>query len=214
MNWLRIPLSAGLTALAATLLFIPGSQAAGPASLAITVKQANGLPVKDAVVMVYPKTGVPAGPIRFGWKSEMAQSNITFTPGTLIVPAGAAVRFPNYDKVRHSIYSFSKAAKVDIQLYGRDETRSHTFAVVGSVALGCKIHDKMRGYIKVVDTPFAAKTDHNGQVKIPQLPGGEAKVKVWHPALRTRTGEHLDAVTLVPGVAATRAVTVELRPLQ
>lgn len=213
MTRLRFPLPAGLTALAATLLCIPGSQAAGPASLAVTVKQANGMPVKDAVVMVYPNAGLPAGPIRFGWKSEMGQSNIAFTPGTLIVPAGATVRFPNYDKVRHSIYSFSKAAKVDIQLYGRDETRTHTFTVAGNVALGCKIHDKMRGYIKVVDTPYAAKTDQNGQVKLAQLPGGAAVVKVWHPALRSRTGEQQDAVTLSPGAVASRAITVELRPM-
>ncbi|WP_446652825.1 methylamine utilization protein [Blastomonas sp.] len=213
MTPFRIPLSAALTALAATLLFIPGSQAAGPATLSVSVKQANGLPVKDAVVMVYPKAGLPAGPIRFGWKSEMGQSNITFVPGTLIVPTGATVRFPNYDKVRHSIYSFSKAAKVDIQLYGRDETRTHTFAVAGNVALGCKIHDKMRGYVKVVDTPYAAKTDHNGQVRLAQLPDGAAVVKVWHPALRGRTGEQQDAVTLAPGAVASRAITVELRPL-
>lgn len=209
---LRTSLSAALLASITSLLLVAGSHAAGPATLAVTVKQANGLPVKDAVVMVYPKTGGAQGPIRFGWKNEMAQSNIAFTPGTLIVPAGATVRFPNFDKVRHSIYSFSKAAKVDIQLYGRDETRTHTFAVPGSVALGCKIHDKMRGYVKVVDTPYAAKTDHNGQLKIAQLPGGPAVVKVWHPALRSRTGEHQESVTLAAGQAATRAVTIELRP--
>ncbi|MFN3817787.1 methylamine utilization protein [Blastomonas sp.] len=172
------------------------------------------MPVKDAVVMVYPKTGGATGPIRFGWKNDMAQQNIAFSPGTLIVPVGATVRFPNLDKVRHSIYSFSKAAKIDIQLYGRDETRTHSFAVPGSVSLGCKIHDEMRGYIKVVDTPYAAKTDHNGQVRIAQLPGGAATVTVWHPALRSRTGEHSEAVTLAAGQATTRAVAVDLRPLK
>lgn len=202
------------SALAAALLVIPGSQAAGPAAIAITVKQGNGLPVRDAVIMIYPQAGGDLGPIRFGWKSEMAQSNIAFTPGTLIVPAGATVRFPNFDKVRHSIYSFSRAAKVDIQLYGRDETRSHTFAVPGSVSLGCKIHDQMRGYIKVVDTPYAAKSDHNGQVKIGQLPGGAAMVKVWHPALRSRTGEQEEPVTLASGHTATRTVTIALRPVK
>ncbi len=202
------------TALVSALLMIPASQAAGPATLTVTVKQGNGMPVRDTVVMVYPKAGGASGPIRFGWKTEMSQSNIAFTPGTLIVPAGTAVRFPNLDKVRHSIYSFSKAAKVDIQLYGRDETRAHTFTVPGSVALGCKIHDQMRGYIRVVDTPYAAKTDQNGQVKIAQLPGGAATVKLWHPGLRTRTGEHQEAVTLTAGQATARAITVELRPIK
>ncbi|WAC25105.1 methylamine utilization protein [Blastomonas sp. SL216] len=209
---LRFPWHLAFSALAAMLLLVPGSEAAAPATLAITVRQASGMPVKDAVVMVYPKSGAAQGPIRFGWKNEMAQSNVTFLPGTLIVPAGATVRFPNFDKVRHSIYSFSKAAKFDIQLYGRDETRTHTFAVPGSVSLGCKIHDKMRGYIKVVDTPYAAKTDHNGQLKLAQLPGGPATIRVWHPALRSRTGEHQEAVTLAPGQPAARSVTVELRP--
>lgn len=203
-----------LSALIGALLVIPASQAAGPATLTVTVKQANGMPVRDTVVMVYPKAGGASGPIRFSWKNEMAQSNIAFTPGTLIVPAGAAVRFPNLDKVRHSIYSFSKAAKVDIQLYGRDETRTHTFSVPGSVSLGCKIHDQMRGYIRVVDTPYAAKTDQNGQVKIAQLPGGAATVRVWHPALRTRTGEHEEAVTLAAGQTVARSITVALRPVK
>lgn len=193
---------------------IPTSQAAGPATLTVTVKQGNGMPVRDTVVMVYPKAGGASGAIRFGWKNEMAQSNIAFTPGTLIVPAGTEVRFPNLDKVRHSIYSFSKAAKVDIQLYGRDETRTHTFSVPGSVSLGCKIHDQMRGYIRVVDTPYAAKTDQNGQVKIAQLPGGAATVRVWHPALRTRTGEHEEAVTLAAGQTVARSITVALRPVK
>lgn len=201
-----------LGAIVATLLAAPASQAAGPAALAITVKQANGVPVRDAVVMVYPKAGGATGPIRFGWKAEMAQANIAFSPGTLIVPAGATVGFPNLDKVRHSIYSFSRTAKLDIQLYGRDETRTHTFAVPGSVSLGCKIHDQMRGYIRVVDTPYAAKTDHNGQVRITQLPGGAATVKLWHPALRSRTGEQVEAVTLTAGQATSRAIAVDLRP--
>lgn len=214
MSFPRFPSVMALCAAFAACAAIPSSQAAGPASLALTVKQANGLPVRDAVVMVYPKTGAATGAIRFGWKYDMAQANIAFTPGTLIVPAGATVRFPNHDKVRHSIYSFSKSAKIDIQLYGRDETRSHTFTVPGGVSLGCKIHDKMRGYIKIVDTPYAAKTDQNGQVNLAQLPGGAATIKIWHPALRSRTGELEETVTLTAGQATSRAVSVDLRPLK
>lgn len=214
MSFPRFPTTFGLCIALAACAAIPSSQAAGPASLELTIKQANGLPIRDAVVMVYPGAGGASGPIRFGWKYDMAQANITFTPGTLVVPAGATVRFPNHDKVRHSIYSFSKAAKIDIQLYGRDETRAHTFTVPGGVSLGCKIHDTMRGYIKVVDTPYAAKSDHNGQVRIAQLPGGAATVSIWHPAVRSRTAEHQEAITLTAGQATSRAVSIELRPLK
>lgn len=202
------------TALAALVMLgsIPSSQAANTASMAIIVKQANGLPVRDAVVTIHPAATAAPAAIRFPWAMDMAQANVAFSPGTLIVPAGATVRFPNKDKVRHSIYSFSKSAKIDIQLYGRDETRSHTFSVPGNVALGCKIHDQMRGYVKVVNTPYAAKTDHNGLVRINQLPGGAATIKVWHPQLRSRTGELSETVTIAGGETGSRAIAVDLRP--
>ena len=119
----------------------------------------------------------------------MAQQNIEFNPGTLIVARGAKVNFPNRDRVRHSVYSFSPAAKFEMKLYGKDESRSQVFPIAGSVALGCNIHDQMKGFIKVVDTPFAAKTDHNGQLLIGGLPAGFARVKVWHPRNRIRGGE-------------------------
>ena len=65
------------------------------------------------------------------------------------MPVGATVSFPNRDKVRHHVYSFSAAKKFDLKLYGRDETRSVVFDKPGVVALGCNIHDVMSGFIVV-----------------------------------------------------------------
>ena len=56
----------------------------------------------------------------------MAQQNIAFVPHVLIVPVGSSVTFPNRDKVRHHVYSFSKAKKFDLKLYGKDETRDRS----------------------------------------------------------------------------------------
>ena len=43
--------------------------------------------------------------------------------------------------------------------------------VAGSVKLGCNIHDQMRGYIRVTDTPFAGKTgDRPGGFPKPGTP--------------------------------------------
>jgi hypothetical protein len=140
----------------------------------------------------------------------MAQKDMAFVPGTLVVAKGANVAFPNLDRVRHSVYSFSKAAKFEIDLYGRDQTRSHMFAVAGSVAVGCNIHDSMRGYIRVTDTPYAMKTDGNGIASFASLPRGSAKVTVWHPRLRAPEGEMTQTVALAPG-AAPRKMQVRLR---
>lgn len=183
--------------------------AAAPASLKLQVVDADGLPVRDAVVELH-GARAPAGPIRFPWTMGMAQKNQQFTPGTLVVAKGSTVAFPNLDTVRHSIYSFSKPARFEIDLYGRDQTRTQTFPITGSVKLGCNIHDQMRGYIRITDTPFAAKTDHNGYVTFTGMASGGARLTVWHPQLRTPGNESTSAFT-VSGGAQLHKLKVALR---
>ena len=152
-----------LFALLATLVL---SSPASAGDLTVSVRDAAGRPVQDAVVTVHPAAGVPSGPIRFSWPLRMVQRDIQFQPYVLVVPVGGTVAFPNLDRVRHQIYSFSRGNRFELQLYGRDETRTHTFAVAGVAALGCNIHDQMLAYIKIVDTPWAAKTPAGGDVTL------------------------------------------------
>lgn len=169
-----------------------GCLAAGPVhagTVAVHVVDTAGNPVPDAVVTIRPAAGIPAGPIRFPWGTSMVQKDIAFNPHVLIVPVGATVAFPNADKVRHHVYSFSKPAKFELKLFGKDETRSYTFRTTGAVALGCNIHDAMTGFIKVVDTPFANKTDNAGDARIAGVTAGQATLTVWHPRMRARNNE-------------------------
>lgn len=170
----------------------------------VNVKDERGIPVSDAVVMVYPSTASKKA-LNFA-ATTMAQKNLAFVPGTLIVGKGSSVKFPNFDRVRHSIYSFSKAARFEIDLYGKDQTRSQSFPITGSVAVGCNIHDQMRGYIKVVDTPYAAKTDRNGNVTLTGLSAGAATVKIWHPQARGSGNESSYKASLVAGANERRFI--------
>ena len=181
--WTRFAFLAALVAIPASFAW-----AASIGPVRGQVVDERGLPVRDAVVELN-AAGGRAGRITFPWRMAMAQRNEQFAPGTLVVARGSTVAFPNLDKVRHSIYSFSKPARFEIDLYGRDQTRTHTFPIAGAVALGCNIHDEMRGYIRVVDTPFAGKTDANGYVTLANVPSGSAKLTVWHPRLRGPGGE-------------------------
>jgi plastocyanin len=179
--------------------------------LDLRVADGAGRPIPDAVVTVYPASGVPRLPAAFPGGNTMVQQNIAFVPHVLIVPLGATVSFPNKDKVRHHIYSFSKAAKFEIKLFAHDETRSYRFITAGAVALGCNIHDSMSGFIKVVDTPFAAKSGADGRVRITGLPGGAAQVTVWHPEARGKDNETVLNVPLNETGSIARAVTLTLR---
>lgn len=185
------------------------AQAAPGNSLRVQIVDERGVPVRDAVVELAPARS-PAGPIRFPWRMAMAQKDQQFVPGTLIIARGSTVAFPNLDRVRHSIYSFSKPARFEIELYGRNQTRTHDFPIAGTVALGCNIHDAMRGYIRVTDTPFAGKTDANGYVTLASVPAGTASLTVWHPRLRAPGNEISNGVTIASGTHS-RRLGVRLR---
>ena len=193
----------------AALSLIASPAMAGDIDLRIV--DVAGRPVSDAVVTVRPAGGIPSGPIRFPWGTTMVQQNIAFSPHVLIVPVGATVKFPNKDKVRHHVYSFSKAAKFEIKLFGQDESRSYTFTSPGAVALGCNIHDAMSGFIKVVDTPFAAKSNAAGQARINGLATGTARVTVWHPLLKGKDNELLINLPIPASGMESKTVPLALR---
>jgi plastocyanin len=161
--------------------FVVSLGLAEAATMDVQVRTGDGAAVADAVVTVVPAAEGPRATINFPWPLRVGQRDLLFDPTVLIVPVGAQVAFPNYDKVRHHVYSFSPAKKFEIQLYGKDETRSVSFPVAGVVAIGCNIHDAMTAFIYVADTPYAVKTDASGKAQIAGLPAGRATVRIWHP---------------------------------
>ena len=185
-----------LISILAALLF---SAPAFAGDLTVQVRDGSGQPVRDAVVTVHPNSGVPAGPIRFPWALRVSQQDLQFNPYVLIAPVGGTVSFPNLDRVRHHVYSFSRGNRFEIELYGRDQTRSHVFSAPGVAALGCNIHDQMLAYVKVVDTPWAARTGPTGDVVLTGVPAGGATLRIWHPRLTNRGNEIATVFTMAAG---------------
>ena len=183
---------------------------AGAAELDLTLSNGAGLPVADAVVMVRPDAGARGAP-RLSGPFVMAQKDTQFQPFVLIVPVGAEVSFPNLDPFHHHVYSFSKAKTFELKLYSRAETRRVTFDKPGVAALGCNIHDAMTAYIRVVDTPYAAKSAATGLAVVRDLPPGPATVTVWHPYLKTRDGELTRRVAIPASGALKLSLTGDLR---
>jgi plastocyanin len=198
----------GLVLLLAALC-APLPAAAG--ELTVELKSAAGLPVSDAVVSFKPAAGASVSPTRVSAPFRIEQNDVHFDPFILIVPVGAEVSFPNMDKVRHHVYSFSAAKRFEIKLYGRDETRRVTFDKAGVVALGCNIHDKMMGFVVVVDTPYAVKVSRTGQATLTNLPAGGGTLTVWQPFMRGRDNQVAQQIVIPAQGAAHAAITVVLR---
>ena len=172
--------------------------------ITVTVRDAAGHPVEDAVVSLdAPGRAPPPGHFTINQKNTM------FAPFVLVIPVGSTVDFTNLDPFRHHVYSFSPAKKFELKLFGQGEKRAVTFDRPGIVALGCNIHDTMQAFIQVVDTAFAAKTGKDGRVVLHGAPAGEVKLRVWHPYLRAPANQV--ALAAPAGGDVSLPISVKLR---
>ena len=150
------------------------------ASVEVTLHQADGAPLADAVLVVQP-IDPPALPAPA--EATMDQREHRFVPHVLPVQTGARVRFPNSDDVSHHVYSFSAAKRFELFLARGAGPQEVTFDKPGVVALGCNVHDWMLAYVYVVDTPYFALTGADGTATISSLPAGRYRLEAWHPRL-------------------------------
>ena len=166
---------------------------AGAATLSVTVNDAAGRPLPDAVVMLEPTSGrLPVKPMT---AVEVGQTARQFTPAVTIVTVGTPVNFPNHDTVRHHVYSFSPAKTFELKLYAGVPATPVVFDKPGVAVLGCNIHDQMAAWIVVVDTPHFARTAA-GPAHLAGIPPGTWRLKAWHPALPADMAPQATMVTL------------------
>lgn len=178
------------------------SQHATASSVAVQVHDAAGKPLADVVLYAEPDGG-GAAPKNLK-PASIEQRGLKFLPLVSVVQAGSQISFPNNDKVRHHIYSFSPAKKFDQKLYSGVAAAPQVFDKAGTVVLGCNIHDRMVAYVKVVDTPFFARTDAQGVARI-EFPGaGKYALKAWHFGMAANAQAE-QALVVPPGEAAVTA---------
>ncbi len=186
---------------AAALCLLATATHAGP--LSVTVTGSNGKPLASAVVAVIVKgTRATAAP---GTTVQIAQRERQFQPQLSVFQTGTAVQFPNFDTVRHHVYSFSPIQKFELKLYAGTPAVPVMFDKPGIATLGCNIHDRMLAWVVVVDTPYFAKTDAAG-VALIDLPAGDHRLRAWHPGL-TEFGAWVEQAVHV-GAGADRAALV------
>ena len=178
--------------LSAALSAVAGVCAASTITVSVTDK--DGATVADAVVTLDSASGKQA--VKPAAGVEMAQVKRQFVPRVLVVPVGTPVSFPNQDSVRHQVYSFSPANTFELKLYAGTPGEPVVFDKAGTAVLGCNIHDKMAAWIYVVETPYYGKTEVGGEIKLQQVPPGNYKLTVWHPAMPANTPPWQQALTV------------------
>jgi len=181
------------------------------AGVTVAVRGPNGQPIANAVVIVH-LVGRGTPPARPGAGYAVRQQNIQFAPFLTVVPVNADVSFPNFDQVRHQVYSFSPAKRFELKLYAREQNRTVRFDRAGPVSLGCNIHDQMTAFIYVTDSAYTARTDASGNVSLPGVPQGAVTISVWHPYLRAPGNQVSRQINLGGGAHESFTVALRLPP--
>lgn len=131
-----------------------------------------------AVILVMGKVPGHPAPAQ-AKKYQMVQENFDFKPPLLIIPVNASVDFPNRDPEFHNVFSYSKIKRFDLGRYHQGESKRVKFPKPGIGKIYCEIHEWMRAAIVVVESPFYATADEEGNYIIQNIPAGTYKLLVW-----------------------------------
>lgn len=188
------------------------STVVGSASVAGSIELLrNGRPLPFAatflgqtVVAWRPADGIETPPLP---EQTIVTRRSRFFPQTMAITSGTSVRFPNMDTIEHNVFSLTPGHRFDVGLYGQGEGRTHRFDGTGTVELFCNVHPNMAAFLLVLDTPFFASPDDEGNFKLDGLPAGPGELLVWN----YRAEQPLQRITLSAGEAtASGAVVVDI----
>ncbi len=107
------------------------------------------------------------------------QRNLAFDPGVVVTSVGSTVEFPNSDRVLHNVFSFRDGKRFDLGLYPVGKSKRIVFDRPGVSRLFCNIHPRMAAYVVVVDSPFYALTDGEGEFLLQGVPAGDYTYQAW-----------------------------------
>ncbi len=113
---------------------------------------------------------------------HLDQVNCQFVPHIQIVPTGSVLTITNSDPVLHNAHALyedgSTAFNIAVPIVGMEINKKLTKP--GILKLRCDAgHTWMKGSIIVLDEPYYALTDSNGNFSIEGIPSGQYDVEVW-----------------------------------
>lgn len=103
---------------------------------------------------------------------RITQQDTAFVPAAAVVPVGTSVAFPNQDPFFHNVFSYSRPKRFDLGRFPQGESPSVVFDESGYVRVLCEVHQWMRAGILVVESPFYAVVDEDGNFVMEGVPAG------------------------------------------
>ena len=143
-------------------------------------------------VFVYVKDGL--GNRTFQAPQEavvLDQRGCKYQPHVFGAMVGQPVEVVNSDPTLHNVHAMPKSNQefnTGQPIQGMKFTHTFTAKEV-MVPFKCDVHGWMNAYAGVLDHPYFAVTNENGQFELKGLPPGKYTVEAWHEKLGTQTQE-------------------------
>lgn len=138
--------------------------------------------------------------------AHMDQIKLVFTPHVLPIVKGTTVEFLNSDPILHNVFwpkSLDRSySGKNLGTWGKGGKREYQFDKEGSVVLLCNVHPEMEAFVLILQNPFFAVVDEDGNYEIKGVPDGKYTLKTWYEnpkKLRPKTRE----ITVKAGEATT-----------
>ncbi|MDG1363705.1 MAG: PQQ-binding-like beta-propeller repeat protein [Akkermansiaceae bacterium] len=164
-----------------------------PLDESVLISKSGGL----ANVFVYvknPPSGEYKPPIK---PAILDQKGSIFTPRVQAVRVGQELMMKNGDPFIHNVRSLSrKNRQFNIAQPQGSPDRKKTFdQAEGPIILKCDFHRWMEAHLWVMDHPFYAVANTEGEFEILDLPPGDYEISAWHEKL----GEQSQKITVRKG---------------
>lgn len=162
----------------------------------VRVAMSGGL----ANVFVYVKAGLEGKTFAPAEEAVvLEQRGCRFVPRVVALRVGQTLAVRNSDPVSHNIHPMPKNNRDwnQQQAPGAPDLRRRFGYPEVMIPVKCNVHAWMRSYVAVLEHPFFAITNDQGEFALPPLPPGHYTVAAWHEAF----GEVEQRITVRPGEA-------------
>lgn len=173
----------------------------------ITLVGGDADPAEAVVYFILQAADDISGRVEPSETLEIVTRDKSLSPTVLAISRGSEIRFPNEDPILHNLFSVSPENDFDLGVYGPGESPSVSFEQPGVVNIYCNVHHDMHAHVLVVDTPWRAQPDADGNFRLTGLPPGKGVLHIWH-----RQSDRWSRPIEVPATTALEATLEVTRP--
>lgn len=157
-----------------------GSQGLTDESLLVNQKNRG---VANVVIWLESRSSVPIHPDLEAARTAVKLDNrrCRFEPRVAVLRTGGVLQLVNSDPVAHNAAVYLKRSTPFNEVIPQGTPRERTLKKAEQlpVRVDCSIHPWMKAWLMVLDHPYAAVSDANGNFALQQVPAGEWTFRIW-----------------------------------